>query len=661
MSVSDSQRAASRRTTYNAVWNTADKYLRNVVEPEEYGDYIIPFTVLRRLECMIADTKPQVLQKVEEYKRLGPEAGQRFLDLYTSSELRIPFYNTSSLDLKIIGSADDHVADALRTYVGSFSRNVADIWDKFKFDEKIATLDAAGRLFGVVNHFASLDFSLEAMPDNAMGSLFEDIMYRAFNTKGKSAGAFYTPRDAIELVVDVLFASDDDGLHGQTPIRRIYDPAAGTGGMLLVAARKLCEINPNIQLSLRGQELMDFAYGIGKADLLIQGGSADSILQGDTLITDLLDGQTFDYVLTNPPYGTDWTAEYESVSREAEIPDSRFSHGLPPKSDGQMLFLEHVAHKLTPAHGETGGGRAGIVMNGSPLFTGRPGSGPDRIRQWILTSDLVDAIIALPTDMFYGTGIATYVWILDTNKEPSRRGTIQLIDATSFWTAMRKGMGDKRREITEDDAAKVVALYREHKDGEHSRIVTADELGFKDVPVYQQRHLRVADAVTDAIWEKVAEHKSAKPEHRAVLEAVVAAHPAWNNLPELIGAEAKAQGLRKPGAGLLDATADALAVDDDAAPLAFDRKGRPVTVPGSEMTERVPLTEDVDEHMRREVLPFAPESIWDEDAAKTGYEIPFTRIFYKPTPVRPLEEIDADVQRVMSELTEMFREVQRDE
>ncbi|MFD5867534.1 N-6 DNA methylase [Corynebacterium sp. NPDC060344] len=653
MAPTQAQLDHARKTTYTAVWDTADKYLRSVVEPEEYGDFIIPFVVLRRLECLLADSKAEVLEFIKTNTKGGTiEVAPAIMDLRIRTSFGLHFYNTSPLDLGTIGGTDDSVAESLNAYVAAFSSSISDIWGSFKFADKIATLARAGRLYGVVNHFAGIDLHPDTMPDTAMGDLFEDVMYRAFNTKGKGAGAFYTPRDAIELMVSILLSSDDEGLQGAAPSRSIYDPAAGTGGMLLVAQRALKELNANMQVSLHGQELMDFSYGIGKADLLIQGGRPDSIRHGNTLSNDKYAGQTFDYIITNPPYGSDWSADYASVVEEAGIEGSRFSHGLPAKSDGQMLFLSHVAHKLTPAHGETGGGRAGVVMNGSPLFTGAPGSGPDSIRRWLLTEDLVDAIIALPTDMFYGTGIATYIWILDTNKEPRRRGKIQLIDATAKFGMMKKGMGMKRREMTPEKRLDITRAYAAFEDSDISRILTPDYLGFRDVPVYRQRRL-VARVTHEAIAAAMA-HRSATPDHEAVIRAVDGTE--YNDLPSTLKFEATKAKVKMP-AGLVDTIMEAVGVDDpDAAP-SIDRKGNPVVVPGSDMVERIPLTEDVDEHMAREVLPFAPEAIWDRDKERIGYEIPFTRIFYVPEPVRSLEEIDADVAKAMDELAAMFKEV----
>ena len=645
----------ARTTTANAVWNTADKYLRNVVEEEEYGDFIIPFAVLRRVECMLDSTREEFSKLYAKLSDNGNrDVAPKMLEVQARSKLGLHFYNTFTMDLKAIGSNDDNVDTSLKTYIDSFSDNLSDIWRAFKFHDKIDTLAAAGRLYGVVQHFANIDMHPDNLPDTAMGDMFEDVMYRAFNTKGKGAGAFYTPRDAIALMVDILFASDDTGLTGDAPIRTVYDPCAGTGGMLLVAKNELKALNRNVQVSLHGQELMDYAYGMGKADLVMQGNRPDSIRQGDTLVNDRFEGQTFDYILTNPPYGSDWSAVYNEVSREAAKDGSRFSHGLPAKSDGQMLFLSHVVSKLAPARGELDGGRAGIVLNGSPLFTGAPESGPDRIRAWLLTEDLVDAIIALPTSMFYGTGIATYIWVLDTNKEPRRRGKIQLINGANQWSPMRKGMGYKRRELAPDDRSMITAEYTAFTESSISKIVTADQLGFKDVPVYRQE--RFITVFSDKAVEQVRSHTSFVDAHIEVMLELDGA--VWNELPNLLKTRAKVRNLKMP-VGLIATIMKAMAIHDDDAPAAVDHKGKPVSVAGWKMTERIPLTEDVDEHMRREVLPFAPGVTWDKKAAKIGYEIPFNRMFYVPEEVRPLAEIDADVQRVMSELAAMFQEVQR--
>ena len=564
----------------------------------------------------------------------------------------LSFYNSSRLDLARIAQLDDHVYEALMDYVGAFSSSVRDVWDAFDFAVKMKTLDNASRLWPVVKHFATIDMSMEALPDAQMGDLFEHVMYKAFDTKGKAAGAFYTPRDAIRLMVDILFASDDVGLTAEGASRTVYDPTAGTGGMLLVAARALKELNPDIEVVLAGQELMATGYAIGKADLLIQGGEPDAIRHGDTLLTDLYEGEQFEYILSNPPFGTDWEVQQQSVKEQAKVPGSRFSHGLPNKNDGQMLFLSHVASKLMPAGPNGAGGRGAVVSNGSPLFTGTPESGPDKIRAWLLENDLVDAIIQLPTNMFYGTGISTYVWILDTNKEEHRKGFVQLIDASECWSVPDKGLGEKRREMKDPDRKRVLEEYAGFGDTEISKVLTPADLGFRDVKVTKQKRLRVA--VTPEAVAQVLEHKSAVPEHAEVLADV--ADVKFNDLPEALKAAAKKRGV-KMLAGMIDAALEAVGVPDENAEPSVDRKGKPILDPAFSMTERIPLTEGVGEHMAREVLPFAPDVTWDEEAAKVGYEIPFKRVFYRPTPVRALEEIDADVAAVMGRLAEKFAEV----
>lgn len=633
--------SASASTTARIVWDTADKYLRNVVEPQEYGDYILPFTVLRRLECLLEDTKDDVI----EFVNAQGDMPSYLIDIAVSSRFGLSFFNTSPLNLARIASVDDNVDRALLSYVNGFSHNIADIWTAFEFPKLVAKLSAANRLLEVVKHFSTLSLGSTSVEDSTMGDIFEDVMYRAFDKKGKAAGAFYTPRDAIKLMVDVLFAADAESLAGEDVLRSIYDPTAGSGGMLLVAQEALRELNPGVKVTVYGQEMMDSAYALGKADLLIQGGRPDAILKGDTLLEDLHADKTFDYVLSNPPFGGDWEVEQASVKEQAKVPGSRFSHGLPSKSDGQMLFLCHCASKLSPS-----GGRAAVVSNASPLFNSD--TGPNSIRQWLFDEDLIDAIIALPTQMFYGTGIATYVWILDNDKPLKRRGKIQLLDASSLWEPMRKGMGDKRREMSEANREAVVQAYQRFEDSEISRILTPQDFMFRDVPVFKQARLaaRFSDEAVDAL-------RSSRDFSEALVRVLRGLDGAvWNELPERIRAGAKAEGIKAP-VGLIDAVMKAMAVPDENAPLAMDRKGAPVLADGWKIVERVPATEDLDEHMAAEVLPFAPGATWDESNAKDGNEIPFTRIFYVPEEPRPLAEIDADVQRIMDELAQMFQEV----
>jgi type I restriction enzyme M protein len=635
-------------TTARIVWDTADKFLRDVVEEEDYGDFILPFTVLRRLECMLAGTKEEVTKFVASLGALPPH----LIDIAVKDKFGLSFYNVSPLDLATIASVDDNVDKSLQSYVAGFSHNIADIWVAFDFARRAKILADANRLHAVVKHFSTLDLSPAGLADTAMGDVFEDVMYRAFNKKGKAAGAFYTPRDAIRLMVDILITNDDDTLAGENALRSIYDPTAGSGGMLLVAQDALRDMNEKIDITLYGQELMPAAFGLGKADLLIQGGRPEAIKQGNTLVEDLYEGQTFDYVLSNPPFGKDWSADQKSVREQAQVHGSRFSHGLPSTTDGQMLFLAHCASKLSPADKNGQGGRAAVVSNASPLFASD--KGPNAIRQWLLEEDLIDVIVALPNSMFYGTGIGTYVWILDRNKDPERKGKIQLIDGSGQWKSMRKPMGEKRREMSKNNRDVVLEAYKafEHADPTISRVMTPEDFMFRDVPVYKQA--RFATRFSDAAVETLRARRDVTDGHLAVLKELDGT--SWNDLPKVFPEAARAAGLTAP-LGLVDAVMKAMAEDDDSAPPAVDRKGKPVIADGWKISERVPLSEDVTEHMEREVLPFAPDAQWDVTKAKHATEIPFTRIFYVPEEPRPLAEIDADVQRLMGELATMFEAV----
>lgn len=639
---------ASRKTTARIVWDTADKYLRNIVDEEDYGDYILPFTVLRRLECMLADTKDDVIEYVDTLTGMP----QHLIDIAVKDKFGLGFYNVSPLDLATIASVDDNVDKSLKSYIDGFSHNIADIWVSFDFNRRAKVLDDANRLHAVVKHFSTLDLSPASLTDTSMGDVFEDVMYRAFNKKGKAAGNFYTPRDAIRLMVDVLIANDDDTVASDHAARSVYDPTAGSGGMLLIAQEALKRTNEKVDVTLYGQELMPSAFALGKADLLIQGGRPDAIKQGNTLVEDLYGGQTFDYVLSNPPFGTDWSADEKSVREQAKTPGSRFSRGLPSTSDGQMLFLAHCASKLSPAGANGHGGRAAVVSNAAPLFNGD--KGPTAIREWLLDEDLIDAIIALPPSMFYGTGIPTYVWILDTNKDPERVGKIQLIDGSDQWTLMRRPMGEKRREMTPADRDPVLEAYKafDRADPEISRVMTPDDFRFRDIPVYKQE--RLATRFSDEVVEVLRERKDFTDEHVAVLKSLDGT--GWNELAKAFPQAAKVAGLKAP-LGLVDAVMRAMAVPDDSAPPAVDRKGNPVISSGWKMTERVQLSDDLAEHMAREVLPFSPDAKWDEGKAKHGNEIPFARIFFAPKEPRALSEIDSEVEKLMGELGDMFRAV----
>lgn len=457
----------------NFVWSIADQ-LRGVYKPHQYGGVILPFTILRRLDCILESTR-------DEVRALAKEFDGGALDVRVRQKTGLRFYNTSEYDFAQLLAEPDQLRSNLIDYISRFSSNI-DVFERFKFENELATLDEKGRLYLVVSKFAEVDLHPSTVPNAEMGDLFEELIRKFAEASNEEAGEHYTPRDAIRLMVDLLFAEDTQALLEPGVVRSIYDPTAGTGGMLSVAEERLLERNPDARLALFGQEINDQSYAICKSDMIAKGQDATNIQLGDTLVDDLFAGRTFDFCMSNPPYGVDWKAAQESVKAEAkQFPTGRFGHGLPPVSDGQMLFLTHLAHKMRSA--KDGGGRAGIVLNGSPLFNGAAGSGPSEIRRWLLESDMVDAIVALPTNMFFNTGIATYIWILDNTKAPERQGKVQLIDATSFWTKMRKNLGAKGREVGAQDREKIISLYDAYETCEHSKVFEVAELGYWTITV----------------------------------------------------------------------------------------------------------------------------------------------------------------------------------
>jgi type I restriction enzyme M protein len=638
------------------VWSIADQ-LRGVYKPHQYGDVILPMTILRRLDCILGPTKTDVLARATEVT--NPDQ----LDFVVRREFALPFYNTSTFDLAKLLDDPDNLAANLVEYMSRFSSNVADIFERFKFENEVATMDEKDRLYIVVSKFAEVDLHPDVIDNAAMGDLFEELIRKFADAANETAGEHFTPRDAIRLMVDLLFAPDDEALSEPGAVRTVYDPTAGTGGMLSIADEHLRGLNPDARLSLFGQEINDQSYAICKADMIGKGQDAGNIRLGDTLINDLFAGKTFDYCLSNPPYGVDWKAAEKSVRDEAKKHGTtgRFGHGLPSISDGQMLFLCHLASKMRSP--KDGGGRAGIVLNGSPLFTGGAGSGESEIRRWLLEADLVDVIVALPTDMFYNTGIATYIWILDNDKPEERRGKVQLIDASGFSAKLRRNLGKKNKEISEADREHIVKIYADYTDGELSRVLDTAQFGYRTITV--ERPLRLNFAATES---RIAAALNAKPvgvltegERVAFASALGALDLEGKTRDEVIGnvkAAASKVGL-KPVVSVVKAVWQALSERDEEAPICLDSKGNPEPDTALRDTENVPLTETVHAYFSREVVPYIPDAWIDESKTKVGYEIPFNRIFYRYTPPRPLEEIDADLNKLVGEIIELLQAIEQ--
>lgn len=601
------------------IWSVAD-LLRGDYKPHEYGQVILPFTVLRRLDCVLADTKQAVLKKITEHKgKGGPPAP------VLERAAKQNFYNTSKMDMQTILGDQDNIRANLFAYLQAFSPSTKDIFERFDFYAQIDRLNKNRLLYLVTEKFAAIDLHPKRVDNGQMGLAFEELIRKFAELSNETAGEHFTPRDVIRLMVDLVFIEDDDVLTaGNAVVRTIYDPTAGTGGMLSQAEEYLVEHNPQARLTMYGQELNDESYAICKADMLIKGQDVANIVAGNTLSEDGHAGRKFDYMLANPPYGVEWKKVEAAVRKEHEEKgfDGRFGPGLPRVSDGSMLFLMHMVSKMRPA--KDGGARIGIVLNGSPLFTGGAGSGESEIRRHLLENDLVEAIIGLPTDMFYNTGIATYVWILSNKKPKARRGKIQLIDASGFWQKIRKSLGSKRKELSEQHIADIARLFGDCAEAKLATVLDAEG---KDV-------------------ERVTVHAGEKPPRQPKGGKVKLA-PLSLILPN-------------DSFGYRTITLERPQRDDKGAVVPGvkgKQKGKPLPDTSLRDTENVPLTEDVETYFKREVLPHVPDVWIDHDKTKIGYEIPFNRHFYVFEPPRPLEEIDADLKKASANIMRMLEEL----
>ncbi|SEF82795.1 type I restriction-modification system subunit M [Nitrosomonas ureae] len=567
------------------IWSVAD-LLRGDYKQSDYGKIILPFTVLRRLDCVLESTKAAVLAEHEEKKKLGLNA-----DPFLLRKARQSFYNISPLDMKKLMGDQDHIKENLFSYIHGFSEAVRDIFERFEFYAQIDKLAKSGLLYQITEKFVNVDLHPGKVSNSQMGLVFEELIRKFAEISNETAGEHFTPREVIRLMVNLLFIEDDQVLAKAGVVRTIYDPTAGTGGMLSVAGEYLEEHNPEARLTMFGQELNPESYAICKADMLIKGQNVANIVFGNTFSEDGHPHKKFDYMLSNPPFGVEWKKVEKEVRKEYEQQgfNGRFGAGLPRVSDGSLLFLMHLISKMRPAN--DGGSRFGIVLNGSPLFTGGAGSGESEIRRYVLENDLVEAIIGLPTDMFYNTGISTYVWILSNRKLAHRKGTVQLIDASGFWQKMRKSLGSKRKELSDDHITGITRLFGqfiEASEGKKpiSRIFKNSDFGYRTITV--ERPLKDGNG-------KI-----------------------------ILGEKGKLKGKPQPDSSLRD-------------------------------TENVPLNQDVETYFKREVLPHAPDAWIDHDKTKVGYEIPFNRHFYVFEPPRELAAIDADLKQCTDRILAMIK------
>lgn len=660
------------------VWSVADT-LRGPYAEAEYGSVILPFTVLRRLECVMAPHRDVMAEIVAKYPGEQQRRTHLRLKTRTDDNAGLSFWTISDYTLKKALQDPDNLAENLIDYVGGFSANL-DVFKSFDFENVIRTLDARDRLAQVARHFEGIDLSPDAVSNADMGDLFENLIYRFAESANDGAGQFYTPRDVVRLLVDLVYAEDTEALRDRGTVRSIYDPTVGTGGMLTVADEHLHDLNPDASTALFGQEINPRTYAICKADLLIKGQDPSNVRRGDTLVVDRFEDRRFDYVLSNPPFGTDWKAVESDVRGEhARGGQGRFAPGLPAVGDAAMLFLLHVASKIRDVDGTGRGGKAGIVLNGSPLFNGGAGTGPSNIRGHMLENDLVEAIVALPNDMFYNTGIATYLWILSNSKPLERRGTVQLIDATALGTKLQKSIGSKRVQIAEKERAAIVRAFAgtESEDGETEvpvKVFSNRDFAYWTITV--ERPLQLRFECTPEKISDVAEHKTL-----GKVAGLTEALEAFGDQPFLNREKFNQElgiHLRDDGVTLTTAQRKTLwqtiGVHDETADICLHtsgkHKGKPEADPALRDTETVPFGwgghprthEAVDEtvlaYYDAEIKPHVDNAWIDWTKTKAGYEIPFTRHFYTYEPPRTLEEIDADLERVVGEILTLLREVE---
>ena len=630
------------------IWSVAD-LLRGDYKQSEYGKVILPLTVLRRLDCVLAPTKSAVLDAFERHRhRANPDV------ILRHAAGNLGFYNTSKLDFRRLLDDPQQLAGSLREYIGAFSAGAAETFLKFNFDEQITRLDEADLLYLVIGKFADVDLHPDAVSNLQMGYVFEELIRRFSEQSNETAGEHFTPREVIRLMVDLLFATDGSELRTKGIVKTLYDPACGTGGMLSVAEEYLRELNPDGQLEVFGQELNAESYAICRSDMMLKGQDAGNIAFGNTLSNDQ-HPRRFDYMLSNPPFGVEWKKIEAQVKAERDTlgHDGRFGAGLPRINDGSFLFLQHMISKMKPA--SEGGSRIAIVFNGSPLFTGAAGSGESEIRRWIIESDWLDAVVALPDQLFYNTGISTYIWLVTNAKAEGRRGRVQLIDAREQGEKMPKSLGEKRKRIPAEGIVEITRWYADFGETETSKIFENEAFGFRRVTVERPLRVRIDVAGAGERLDGVVDKLGAD-----VVAAVKAAVSGLDGVGIGSVAETTARITRLlpklPASKRKIVMATFLRRDPDGDAVT-DKRGGPEPDPELRDQETIPLAERVDEYIAREVLPHAPDAWVDESNTVIGYEIPVTRYFHRYVAPRPLKNIDAEIDAVERDILRLLTEV----
>lgn len=655
----------------NFIWSVAD-LLRHDYKQHEYGQVILPLTVMRRMDAALESTKDKVLKKIKDIK---VENKDPILFKVTGYN----FYNASKYTFKKLMDDPEKIALNLQNYINGFSKDARELLEQFGFHDHISRLDKSNILYLVIKKFADpiIDLHPDTVTNIEMGYIFEELIRRFAEQSNETAGEHFTPREVIRLMVNILFTEDLDELKQAGAIRSLYDPGCGTGGMLSVAEDYLRDVNPDARLEVFGQEINPESYAICKSDMLIKGQNASNIKFGNSFTKDGCDGIQFDYMLCNPPFGVEWKKFEKEVRDEHEKKGfgGRFGAGLPRINDGSLLFLQHMISKMK---GSNGGSRIAIVFNGSPLFTGDAGSGESNIRKWIIENDMLEAIFALPTDMFYNTGIATYVWVVSNKKQKYRKGKIQLINGVNCFAKMRKSLGNKRNYMTDEQIHNLTDIYHEFKESETSKIFDNDDFGYSRITV--ERPLRLNFQASPERIERLKEVKGVQnlasskkkgkakekeiSEGEAMQEKILALlnglesglYKNREDFIDIVKSAFESADIKLP-APLLKAVLNALSEKDETADICLTAKGEPESDSDLRDFENVPLKDNIDAYFEKEVKPYVPDAWIDESKTKVGYEIPFTRHFYVYEELRPLEEIDKEIWDLEKDIQEMLKEV----